>query len=180
MATSVVTTGATKEGAVSWLQAARIGLAMSCNAWQSGTPPSQCDRAEPRDLCFSGWCCRTCLRLAAGGAERLAILWQASFVAEAFAEVFDEFDPRLGTATQTFEDRSTRTRDHAGFAVANLEYRKTPCQHFQRFSLPPSQTSSSLSLGVAQLLPLLAMRIVPPVSSSRPHRYVRRTQRFTR
>jgi hypothetical protein len=92
----------------------------------------------------------------------LAILWQASFVAEAFAEVPDEIDPRLGRATQTFEDRSTRTRDHADFVIANLDYRKNPCQNFERFSLPPSQTSSSLSLGIAQLIPLLSMRIVPP------------------
>jgi hypothetical protein len=37
---------------------------------------------------------------------------------------------------------------------------KDPCQHLLRSSLPPSQTSSSSSLGVAQLLPLLAMQIV--------------------
>ena len=53
----------------------------------------------------------------------MATLWQASVVAEGFAEVFDEFDPRLGTAVQTFEDRSTRTRDHADFVIANLDYR---------------------------------------------------------
>ena len=53
----------------------------------------------------------------------MATLWQASVVAEAFAEVFDEFDPCLGTAVQTFEDRSTRTRDHADFVIANLDYR---------------------------------------------------------
>jgi hypothetical protein len=51
----------------------------------------------------------------------LATLWQASVVAEAFAEVPDEIDPRLGTATQTFEDRNTRTSDHADFVIANLD-----------------------------------------------------------
>ena len=35
-----------------------------------------------------------------------------------------------------------------------------PGQFLQPSSLPPSQTSSSLSLGVAQLLPLLPVRVV--------------------
>ncbi len=37
-----------------------------------------------------------------------------------------------------------------------------PGEHFQRSSLPPSQTRSSLSLGVTQLLPLFAIRVVSP------------------
>ena len=39
---------------------------------------------------------------------------------------------------------------------------KDPGEHFQRSSLPPSQTLSSLSLDVAQLLRLPEMRVVSP------------------
>ena len=46
---------------------------------------------------------------------------------------------------------------------------KDPGEHFQRSSLPPSQTLSSLSLDVAQLLPLLPMLTTVPTQQRPPH-----------
>jgi len=57
-----------------------------------------------------------------------------------------------------------------------VEHRKTshidrenPGQFLQRSSLPPSQTRSSLSLAVAQLLPLLSMLTTVATQKRPPH-----------
>ena len=56
--------------------------------------------------------------------------------------------------------------DHRKTSHVDSEY---PGQCLQRSSLPPSQTRSSLSLGVGQLLPLLSMLSTVPTQKRPPH-----------
>ena len=59
-------------------------------------------------------------RFTTRNAEGLPRLGQTGLTAEAFAEVPDEIDPRLGTAVQTLKNRSTLGRNHADFVFPNL------------------------------------------------------------
>jgi len=58
--------------------------------------------------------------LTAGEAEVLAVLKQAGFVAEVFAEILHEIQPRFGIAFQTLKDRSTLDWYSPGLVFANL------------------------------------------------------------
>ena len=70
----------------------------------------------PRPPCLRHSAGRLCLT--AGEAEMLTVLRQVGFVANAFAEILHEIQPRFGIAFQTLKDRSTLVRYPAGLVFA--------------------------------------------------------------
>ena len=80
-------------------------------------------------------------RLAASRSKQSSALRQTGFIAEAFAEVFDEIQPGFGAAFQSLQNRSTLGWDSPCLILANLPAR--PVEQFQ-ILIQPTKSSTTL------------------------------------